>query len=126
MKSVKKIFWYLLNFSLFLPQAVFGENGGTDAPGRGTISPKFDNPLKAESFKALVVNLMEIIIQIGIPIGVFFIIYAGFLLVTARGNEDKVKKGKQFLLWSVIGTAVLLGALVIASAIQGTVDELTN
>src|SRR3989344_8479907 len=106
MEIIKNFLWTLILIFLFGPKAV-----SAVAPGQ-PITPKFENPLKAESFKALVVNLMEIIIQIGIPIGVFFIIYAGFLLVTARGNEDKVKKGKQFLLWSVIGTAVLLGALV--------------
>ena len=57
-------------------------------------------------------------------VAVFFIVYSGFLFVTARGSEDKLKTAKRALLYSVIGTAILLGAWVIAEVIASTINQL--
>jgi hypothetical protein len=41
--------------------------------------------------------------------------------VTAGDNESQIGKAKTTLLWTLIGAAVLIGAKVIAMAIQTTV-----
>lgn len=46
-----------------------------------------------------------------------FIIYAGFMYALARGEEGKIKKAKDIILYSSIGLAVTLGAYAIAQAI---------
>ncbi len=33
--------------------------------------------------------------------------YAGVLMVSARGNEEQIKKGKQILLWSILALAII-------------------
>lgn len=51
-------------------------------------------------------------------IGVVFlilIIYAGTLWLTAGGNVERVKKGRQILTWSVIGLVVIFAAFIITS-----------
>ena len=47
--------------------------------------------------------------------------YAGFLFVTANGNESQLTQAKNALLWSVVGGVIALGARLILEVIQGTV-----
>ena len=82
------------------------------------------NPLCSQSFTDLITNIAEIVAKIGLPIAAIAIIYAGFLFVTAGGSEDKLKKAKTTFLWSIIGTALLLGAWAISEAIQSFITTL--
>lgn len=51
-------------------------------------------------------------------------IYAGFLYVKAQGKESDITKAHDALLWTSVGTAVLLGSWVLANAICRTINEL--
>lgn len=83
------------------------------------------NPLGSGSnFYNLIDKIANVLIAIGIPVAVVFIIYAGFLFVTAGGSEEQVKKAKETLIWTIAGTALLVGAKTIASALQSTINSL--
>ena len=95
----------------------FGSNG----PGSSGLS----NPLgSVASIQELIVKILNLVVQIGLPVIVLMIIYSGFKYVMARGNESEIKEAHKAILWTVIGAAIILGASVIAHAIQGTVDSL--
>ena len=68
--------------------------------------------------------LNDIVLPIGGVISVLMIVYSGFLFVTAQGNESKITKAKDALLYACIGAAILLGAIVISQAIGGTINQL--
>ncbi len=58
-------------------------------------------------------------------LGIIFlvlIIYAGFLWMTAAGNEGQVEKAKNIMVTSVIGLVILLSAYAISSFV---IDQLT-
>ncbi len=99
-------------------------SGGTPPSGGGT-PPGFQgiiNPIQPSSLTEFLLMIVDIILIIAIPIIILFIIYAGFLFVTAQGNESKLETAKSALLWSVIGGVVVLGARVLLEIIEGTVD----
>jgi len=81
-------------------------------------SADLESPLQSKTFAALIANIAKIVAQIGLPLAVIAIIYAGFLFVTARGNEEQIKTAKKAFFWAIIGTALLLGARAIAEAIK--------
>jgi hypothetical protein len=127
----------LVVFISFAP-LVFGQGGQgqnpPSTPGTGPNPPAgpygitIDNPLKEGTnslydFISLVVN--NVILPIGGVIAVIYIIYAGFLFVTASGNEAKLKTAKTAFLYAVIGTAILLGAWAISEAVKGTIGQIT-
>lgn len=87
-----------------------------------------ENPLAGniDSIPALVKSLLNIVLIIGTPLVALAIIFAGFMLVAAQGNPEKLQQARQALLWAIVGGAVLLGAYVIAQAIGGTVEQLTS
>lgn len=99
-------------------------------PPAGTGLPvcppgKICNPLKTgDNIEAFFLKLIDVAIAIGSVLAIIFLIYAGFLFVTAQGNEEKLRKAKSAFLWTVIGIAVLLGAKVIQAVIAGTVASL--
>lgn len=87
--------------------------------------PIFFNPLgTTNDFFVLITKILDVLIKIGIPILVLFIVYAGFKFVTAQGNEAEVTKAKEALFWAVVGGAVLIGARVIAGVVCATVGSL--
>jgi len=69
-------------------------------------------------------TLLNLAIQIGIPLSAVSFIWVGFTFVTANGEEGKITKAKEAFTWTVIGTMVLVGAWAIATAIQGTINTL--
>jgi hypothetical protein len=85
---------------------------------------KFPNPIRATSLSGLLRDLMKIVIQLGAIAVVFFLILAGFKFVTARGDTKQIESARSTLTWTVVGGMIVLGAQVIAEAIQGTVNEL--
>jgi len=64
--------------------------------------------------------ILNIAIKIGIPVITLFFIITGFKFVSASGDPTKLKEARNMLLGTVIGTAVLLGSVVIANIVQGT------
>ena len=70
--------------------------------------------------------LLDAVLKLGAVLAVMAIIYAGFLFVTASGDEGKIETAKSVLLYTVIGIAILLGARLIAAVITNTVTNIGN
>lgn len=87
-------------------------------------SAALKNPLDSDTFADLIANIAEIVAQIGLPIAVLAIIWAGFLFVSSRGNEEKITKAKTTFFWAIMGTALLLGAWAIADAVKEFITDL--
>lgn len=107
--------------AVMIPAALFA----TVAAPRFALGFAVQNPLRGiDSIPAFIARVLSIVLMIIVPLLAIFIAYAGFLFVTAQGNEAQVTKAKNVFLWTVIGAAVALGAQIFASAIQGTIDSL--
>lgn len=97
-------------------------SAATTGPQPSPGSTKLRNPLNGiETIEQLIPAILKIVVQLGVVVCTFFIIYAGFLYVTALGNEDKIKKAHSIFLYSVLGTMVLLGAQLIATLLGNTI-----
>lgn len=82
----------------------------------------FQNPLKFTSIEQLLLAILNIVIIIAVPIVILFIIYAGFLYVTARGNATQVQDATRALTFAVIGGVLIIGAVAIAQIIANLVN----
>jgi len=133
---------FLVLISFYLPQDFVSAQGsftGDDVngsltgdeeqgslTGSGGSSAELTNPLDStistipDFFRVLV----EIILVFAIPFIVFFIIYAGFLYVTAQGNPEKIQKAHAALLYALIGGMLILGANVLLTIITNTVTQI--
>ena len=96
----------------------FNETSGTEGGG------KLVNPVGFDNLRGLITAILNVIVQIGVPIAALFLIYSGFLFVSARGSDETLIKAKSIFLWTLVGIAVLLGAAVLAGIIEGTIEQI--
>lgn len=82
------------------------------------------NPLGVQSICGLIKAVLGALVQIGIPIAVLFLVWAGFKFVLARGNPEEIKKAKSNLFSVIIGIAIFLGAWLLAQLIANTINGL--
>lgn len=83
-----------------------------------------ENPTNVPTLYDFIREVLTIVVKIGIPVATVFIIWSGFLFLTAQGDEAQLTKAKHSFVWACVGTAVLLGAWLLATAIKSTIDQL--
>jgi hypothetical protein len=104
---MKSIFTALI--ATLVPLPLFAATLSNPVPGAGTTLEEF------------ILLLLEILQLVLFPVLVVCIIYAGFLMVTAGGDEAQITKSKTWIVWTLVGAAIIIGAKVIALFISGTV-----
>ena len=88
---------------------------------------KFDlqSPLDSEitSIEMLIVEILNFVVIVATPIVVLFIIYSGFMYVSARGNVEQTKKATTSLTYAIIGGILIIGAVTLSAIITNVVDS---
>jgi small-conductance mechanosensitive channel len=87
------------------------------APAATLSNPSPGGGATLQDFIALLIKIIQ---AVGIPALVVAIIYSGYILLTAGGNEVQITKGKVWIFWTLIGAAIVMGAQVIADAVFAT------
>jgi ABC-type Fe3+ transport system permease subunit len=90
----------------FLDSAILGSN----TPGSQSGDPS-----------GMIKNAFNAIWYIVGAIAVISIIYSGFLYVSARGDESKVKKAKTSLVYAIVGLVVAVSAYAITNFVIGNI-----
>lgn len=70
-------------------------------------------------FKDNVVNIINYILGFLGLAAVAFVIYAGFLMVTAGGDDGALEKGKKIITYAAIGIVIILLSYTIVNALVG-------
>jgi len=134
----KPLFVFFSLMMFFVAASSVLAEGGQGDPGRGgtgdpppsvvPITVKIDNPFKfgGDLFSFVEALVGEVILPIGGVLCVLAFIYSGFMYVWARGNPSEIDNAHRALLYSSIGTAILLGAWVIAEALRNTLNQLVR
>ncbi len=86
----------------------------------------FENPLQTDSITELLTALLTILVIIGTPIVIFFIVFSGFKFVIAQGNPEELQTAKRSLIYAIVGGLILLGAFSITTIIENLVSDFTN
>lgn len=117
---------YLSIIYFFLVKNAYGAHSDTHPPNgdSSTEVVRLENPLNVKNIPDFLAQILDLLVMVAVPIAVLFIIYSGFLFVTARGNSEKLKKARMVLLGTLVGTALILGAALIANVIAGTITQL--
>ena len=82
------------------------------------------NPTAGQTLKDILNVLVDFLFTYGLPFVIIFMVIAGFMFVTAGGNEERITKARAVLFWTIIGAAVIVGAKIIAVAIQNFANQL--
>lgn len=108
-----------------VPRASYPSGGGSGAPVT-LINPLNSGGCSSNSncLESFLVSILNFVVRIGAIVVILMLVYIGFKFVTAQGREGEITKVKEMLLWTVVGSLILLGAKVIAMGIQATVQSL--
>jgi len=124
-----KKFWIIaLGIALLACVVLFFAPDIVDAVGANQPSKAGEglkNPLgENTTISSLLALILKAMVRLGIPIAILFLVYAGFLFVTAQGNETKISKAKTAFMWTVVGIGVLVGAEIMANVIRRTIESI--
>ncbi|MBP9731937.1 MAG: hypothetical protein KBD29_00555 [Candidatus Magasanikbacteria bacterium] len=141
MKKIKKMIvgaMFVLGI-LFssMPSLVFATNPSTQKPGQFQGS-EMEEQLNAfggdkggkltySDPRIMVAKLIKTFLGVLGIIAVALALYAGFVIMTSSGNEEKIETGKKILMYCVTGAAVILGAYSITyfvyMGLYGTINN---
>ncbi|MBI3114919.1 MAG: IPT/TIG domain-containing protein, partial [Candidatus Kerfeldbacteria bacterium] len=82
--------------------------------------------LGTADLKQTIVNIIRWVLGILALVAVSFIIYGGFLWMTARGDENRILKAKKVIAGAVIGLIIVLLSFAIVTFVAGTTSNVTN
>lgn len=104
-----------------------GSNPGSANPAVGSDSTQnfyLQNPLSSRfnSVGGIVEGGLEIVSYIAVLFAVLMIIWVGLQFVLAQGKPQRLSELKSWLLWIVIGVAVVIGARIIVSVVINTLE----
>lgn len=117
MNALKQIGYTAVAASTALYTTTFaaGINAGTDKV-KDNLKGRSDNLEDGvQGIISFITNLLYLI-------AVGFVLYGGFLMLTAGGDEDKVKKGKTILMQAFLGLLVIF----LASSLVGFILRLVQ
>lgn len=122
-KFFKKIKLFFVGVISFLPLVSFAQYGSIPQGG-GRSGFTIPNPIGADSLQELLQLILNIVVELGVPVVALMIIWTGFKFIWARGNPGKIGEAREALLYTLIGAGVVLGAYAISAIIQATVEAL--
>jgi hypothetical protein len=87
------------------------------------VSAQFETPggtgLPSGSLIGIITNFMNwLLIVVGI-LGVIGFVIAGIIYLTAAGDDSQIERGKQTMVYSIIGVIVALVGVIVIKAVQG-------
>jgi len=103
LKKQIALYWSLLIFSLAI------------LPVRAQENSYIENPLGREDISAydLYARLIYGFLGFTGVVALVMFIIGGFTLMTAAGNTDKIKKGRDTLIWATLGIVIVFASYAI-------------
>jgi len=86
---------WLSSFFLFLTEKVNAQ--GVDLP----------NPLNADDVPTLISYMVRSMLGISGAIALLMLVWGGITWMTSSGNADRVKKGRDTIVWAIFGLAAI-------------------
>ncbi|MEK7122975.1 MAG: pilin, partial [Patescibacteria group bacterium] len=83
--------------------------------------PNFENPLKTANVPELVGNFFRAFFGLIGVIALVIFIYGGLLWMTSMGEEERVKRGRETMIWAGAGLIAILGSYAVVQFILRTV-----
>lgn len=85
-----------------------------------------DTGLSSNDVRYNATQIIKVILQMLGTVAIIINVYAGFIWMTAGGNEDKVTEAKKWLTRGVVGLAIILSAYAITSFVTNSLVNATD
>lgn len=82
------------------------------------------NPLgNVNTPQALIGKIITAVLGVVGSLALLFFVYGGLIWMTSAGNAEKVKQGRDTLVWAAIGLAVIFSAYAITRIVLSSVMQ---
>jgi hypothetical protein len=103
---------FIFNVNLSLADVDDAESVITDCTGTNCDSVSLTNPLGGEgddapSVNSIIGRVINAILGVIGSLALLMFVYGGITWMTSSGSPEKIKKGRDIIVWSVIGLAVI-------------------
>jgi len=71
------------------------------------------NPINANDVPELARNVIQGVLGVTGAIALFYLVWGGITWMTSQGNADRIKKGKDTIVWAILGLAFIFFSYVI-------------
>lgn len=113
---MSRLFFFLLNLALFSPLVVSAQ-GLKNASGQlGTAAKRAGTEGTGDLDSVVGSGIRTALTLVGL-IFLILMVYAGFLWMTARGDDAKIDKAKDIVSASLIGLIIVMGAYAITTLV---------
>lgn len=120
------LFTFLFSFSFSsFAQAAAGDCG-TDPNDPLGLNCAAGSGLTKDDPRLIVSRIINVALGVLGTIAVVLIVYAGFLWMTAGGNDDQAGKAKNIIFAAIIGLVIILSAYAISTFVVKSIYEATN
>jgi Na+/proline symporter len=112
---------------IIIPTFVFAQTEGTNSAlnALDQVGDKA-NPIKVADPILVILNIINYLLTFLGVVFILLIIYGGFVWMTAAGNEEKIKKGKEILKTAVIGLIVIVLSRVFFGFVMDRINGATT
>lgn len=117
------VFCFLHNFNTALAQSIADPNSSLQQ-GVQVIEQPLGLP--ATDIRLIIARIIRIALGLLGTVLVVLIMYAGFLWMTAGGNEEQIAKAKAMLKNAIIGLAIILSAVAIVTFVINSLISATT
>jgi len=109
--SLISVSLFSLSPSLSVTNSVFATSSSENTASKSSASMTLTNPLGPNTtVYTLAGRIISVVLGLVGTIALVMFIYGGIIWMTSAGSKDKVKKGKDAIVWSVIGMAVIFAS----------------
>jgi hypothetical protein len=105
MKKIKFLYYSILSAILFTPLIGLAQTTGTNC-----ADGELCNPLKTDNVQELVGMVINSVLGVVGSLALLMFVYGGLTWMTSSGSQEKVKKGRDIIIWSALGLVIVFGA----------------
>ena len=97
-----------------------------DPFGFDGVGLEFDETFGDEDIATTIASIIKVALTLMGIVVVTLFIYAGFLWMTAAGNDDKIAQAKKIMVAVVVGAAIIFSAWAITKFVIGGLSDATG
>lgn len=86
------------------------------------LAVQINNPIQVNSAAELAGLIIKTLLGLVGIIALIYFILGGFMWMTAAGNQEKIKKGRDTLVWATIGLVIIFASYSIVYFVLGIFD----
>jgi len=92
-----------------------------ETPHTDLATVRLDNPLNVSSPTVLIGNVINAILGVVGSLALLMFVLGGITWMTSSGSQEKVKKGRDIIVWSIVGLAVIFLAYALTRFILSVI-----